>query len=1117
MEKKQISFRGVVTLLLSFLAFSISAQTVTVSGTITDDTGFEVIGATVIVEGNPSHGTVTDIDGVYTLSNVPSDASIQVSYVGMSSQVIPVNGRTTIDVVMAPDTELLDELVVTALGMRRSEKALGYAVTEVSGEEIKGANTINPVAALQGKVAGVDIKGTDGGLFGGTKIQIRGASTLQRNNQPIYVVDGVILDNDVSGSDDLNWTANSNDWGNMLKNLNPDDFASVSVLKGAAATALYGSRGLNGAVVITTKGGSAVQGLGISFSQTFGVDHVFSTPDLQYQYGPGMWPGQNSADPDGNRFNPADLRKNSNGVYSLIPTAGSMLWGPRIDGREVELYDRTIGPWTAYKNNLKDMYDTGFNSNTNLSIQGGNAETNYFTSMSYRKANGITPRNTFDRFSFFVKGFHQVNDWFNIGASLNWTRSKPQNSDINFGEYFVQASLANDYNPNYYKNMYLGEHGGLASTDYGDLYGNVPGRGLWFSINHNNNYRLEDVFRPTIEMDFRLSEWANFKVEGNMNYYTVKGETKNLGSGYANEGGSYSISQRAQEQMTLMSTLFMNKTFGDFELGGFLRGEFYDRKNTYTSLWTNGGLTVPGQFFIGNSKETAGYEGYVNDTKRIYSTVFALNTAWKNQLFLDITGRNDWSSALVYSNATGNYSYFYPSISGSWLFSETFDLPDWFTFGKLRSSWAQVGNDTAPYYINQAYSVGRIELSDGFIYTNGIPNKLFDPSIRPERKNAWEIGADIRFINNRIRLDATYYKENTRDQIIEIATPWISGVSSQLINAGNIQNQGVELALKTVPIQTKDWEWTVDLTYTRNRNKIVELHPNVTNYIALEGQPNNYDYRVGSVAIVGGPYGVLMSDIAPKRNENGDMLLTWSSHGRGAYPVRSGEVEEVGDMNPDFLSSLMSGLRYKNFNLRVGLDARFGGMIASYANRYGTAYGATATSLRYRDSQNGGITWTSQYADTQGITYHDGMIPDGVFADGIVVLGVDGESHDVSGKRYADLVEQGILEPTHAGNWHYFSNSWGQGTLNDDWFHELNYIALREISLGYTFDRDFISRIGANSLYVSFSARNLGYLYNSLPNNLHPESVRGNRAGEFRTRSFLPYTANYMLSLNFTF
>ena len=1115
-RRKLFSTKGMFTLLLSVLAFSVSAQNVTVSGTVTDDTGVEVIGATVIVAGDASRGTVTDFDGRYTLTNVPSNGSLQISYVGMVTQTIPVNGRTTIDVVLTSDSELLDEVVVTALGMKRQQKALGYAVTEVKGDAIKETNTINPVAALQGKVAGVDIKGTDGGLFGGTKIQIRGASTLQRNNQPIYVVDGVILDNEVSGSDDLNWTANSNDWGNMLKNLNPDDFESVSVLKGAASTALYGSRGLNGAVVITTKGGAARQGLGITFSQTFGIDHVFAAPQLQYEYGPGMWPGQNSSDPNGNRFNPADLLKNSDGMYSLIQSGG-MLWGPKIDGRQVELYDKTVGPWTAYPNNLKDMYDTGFNSNTNLSIQGGNETTNIFTSMSYRTANGITPRNKFDRFSFFVKGFHQVNDWLNVAASLNWTRSKPQNSDRNFGEEFIQLNLPNDYDPNYYKDKYRGEHGGEASNKYGDLYGNVPGKGLWFAINHHDTYQLEDVFRPTMEFNFRLSEWANFKVEGNMNYYTVKAETKNLGSGYANEGGKYEISQRAQEQVTLMSTLMLNKNFGDFDLGGFVRGEFYNRKNAYTKLWTKGGLTVPGQFFIGNSKETAEYEGGINDTKRIYSAVFAINTAWKNQLFLDITGRNDWSSALVYSNATGNFSYFYPSVSGSWLFSETFDLPSWFTFGKLRASWAQVGNDTNPYYINQAYSLDRIELSDGFIYINKVPERLFDPNIKPERKNAWEVGADIRFFNNRIGLDATYYKENTKDQIIQITVPWVSGVNSQLINAGNIQNRGLELALKTIPVRTKDFEWTLDLTYTRNRNKIVELHPNVTNYIELEGQPNNYDYRVGSVALVGGLYGVLMSDIAPKRDKNGDMLLRWSNHGRGAYPARNGEVEEVGNLNPDFLSSLQTGLRYRNFNLRVALDARFGGMIASYANRYGTAYGATATSLRYRDQANGGITWTSQYADSKGITYHDGMIPDGVFDEGVSVVGVDGKTYNAAGKRYSDLVEQGILEPTHAGNWHYFSNSWGQGTLNDDWFHELNYIALREISLGYNFDKKAISKLGANSLHVLLSARNLGYLYNSLPNKLHPESVRGNRTGEFRTRAFMPYTANYMLTLNFTF
>ncbi len=1105
-------------LLFSAFAFPLLAQTVTVRGTVTLNDGEPIIGATVVVQGSEGQGTATDFDGNYTLPNVRSNANLVFSYMGMKSQVIPVNGRTTIDVVMLEDSELLSEVVVTALGMKREQKALGYAVTEVKGDEIKGTNTINPVAALQGKIAGVDIKGTDGGLFGGTKIQIRGASTLQNNNQPIYVVDGVILDNEVSGNATVDWDGNHNssDWGNVLKNLNPDDFESVSVLKGAAATALYGSRGLNGAVVITTKGGRKTQGLGVAFSQTFGIDHVFDTPNVQYKYGPGMWPGQNSSDPDGNRWNLPDLLKNSDGMYSLIQSGG-MMWGPEIDGREVELYDKTIGTWQAYPNNLKDMYDTGFNSNTNLSIQGGNADTNIFTSISYRTAKGISPKNRFDRFSFFTKGFHQITDWVSVGASVNWTRSKPQNSDINFGEYFVQLALTNDYNPAYYKDKYQGEHGGIANNAYGDLYGNVPGRDLWFSINHNNSYRLEDVIRPTLEFDFKLTDWAKFKLEGNMNYYTVKSETKNLGGGYANEGGYYGISQRAQESITLMSTLMLNKNFGDFDLGGFVRGEFFNRKNTYTAVWTKGGLIVPGQFFIGNSKETPGYEGGVNDTKRIYSTVFAVNAAWKNQLFMDVTGRNDWSSALVYSNATGNFSYFYPSVSGSWIFTESFNLPKWFTFGKLRASWAQVGNDTRPYYINQAYSIGSIELTDGFAYTNGIPGRLFDPNIKPERKNAWEVGLDLRFINNRIGIDATYYKENTKDQIIEIAVPWISGVSSQLINAGNIQNQGVELALKTIPVQTKDFEWSLDLTYTRNRNKIVELHPNVTNYIGLEGYPTGYDFNIGSVALVGGPYGVLMSNIGQKKNENGDVVLKWSNYSRGAYPARSEQVEEVGNLNPDFLSSLQTGVRYKNFNLRIALDARFGGMIASYANRYGTAYGALESSLAFRDAASGGITWTSQYQDSYGITYNDGVIPEGVFDEGTTVQLVDGTTIDASGMSYADLVAQGKLEPTHAGSWHYFSNSWGQGTLNDNWFHELNYIALREISLGYNFDKKLLSKTGINGLHVLLSARNLGYLHNSLPNNLHPESVRGNRTGEFRSRALLPYTANYILTLNFTF
>lgn len=1124
MIKFQLLRRGLILGLLLLTFAPVFGQTLDIRGTVLDENGLSIPGATVLVKDVEGKGTLTDLEGNFVLKGVPSQGTLRISYVGMVTQELPINGQTTFNITLREDSEMLDEVVVTALGMKRSTKALGYAVTELKGDDLAATNTINPVASLQGKVAGVDIKGTDGGLFGGSKIQIRGASTLGSNNQPIYVVDGVILDNNVSGSDDLNWTANSNDYGNMLKNLNPDDFESVSVLKGAAATALYGSRGLNGAVVITTKGGTKRPGIGITFSQTFGLDHVFATPERQMLYGPGFWPGQNSKHPSGNRFRPAELVKNQDGVPSLIQSS-SVLFGPRIEPIQVEHYDKSLQTWQAQPNGFRDMYQLGLNSNTNLSFQGGDAKSNFYTSLSYRTARGTTLNNNFDRFSVFVKGFQQLTDWWKLSTSINWTRSNAANAPMNFGEYFIQTALPNDYSPNYndFKSKYQAEHGGVADSKYGDANGYIPGNGIWFSLNNNDYTQVEDVLRPTLDLDFKLAPWATLTLSGNMNVYNVKSEGKYLGGGYAREGGSYSISHSKQNQYTLSSTLNMNNTWDKLYVGGFVRGEVYYQDNSYTSLSTKGGLIVPGQYFIGNSKETPDYNGGVNNTKQINSLIGSLSISYDDTYFLDITGRNDWSSALVYSNATGMYSYFYPSVSGSWIFTNTIGRTDWFTFGKLRASWAQVGNDTAPYFINNAYTIGRIERPDGFIYTNTTPNRLFDPQIRPERKNAFEIGTDLRFLDSRIQLDLTYYRENTRDQIMEITIPWESGSTRQLINAGNIQNEGVEIALNTVPIRTKDWEWTLDMTYTKNENKIIELHPNVTSYIELQGQPNNYDYRVGSVAIAGGKYGVLMSDIKPKVNENGDKVLKWSDYGRGAYYARSGKVEEVGDINPDFLASLRSSLSWKNIRLSIALDARFGGMVASYANRYGTAYGVTQTSLRYRDAEHGGISWTSKYnlkdkaSNSNGFEYHDGVIPEGVFDEGVQATLTTGERVDVSGQRYSDLVAKGLLEPTHAGSFHYFSNSWGQGTLNDDWFHELSYIALREISVSYQFDKHIAEALSATSLGIGFTARNLGYLYNSLPNNLHPESVRGNRAGEFRIRAFQPYTANYMLTINASF
>ena len=768
---------------------------------------------------------------------------------------------------------------------------------------------------------------------------------------------------------------------------------------------------------------------------------------------------------------------------------------------------------------MLDMYQIGFNTNTNLAIHGGNDKTTFYASMSYKHAESTTPNNTFERYSFLVKATHKLNDWVDVAASVNFSNSTPRNAARNIGENFVNGTWTPNYDPQYFRNKYLGEHGGVASTDYGDIYGKVPGKTYWFEIDKYDYRQKETVVRPTFEVNMKITDWLKFKADANMNYYYNRGDNKELGTGYANDGGYYKIWQNTKEQTTFGGSFTWNKTIKDYYIGGFARFEYYNTSRYEYSVNTDGGMVVPGQWFVDNSKNPKKSDGGLKSEKRMLSAIFALNLGWKNQVYLDVTGRNDWSSALVYANRTGNHSYFYPSVSGSWLINETFreSMPSWINLAKLRASWAQVGNDTDPYAVNQTYSFATMEMYDGNIYTNELDKLMKIADLKPERKNSWEIGLDFRTFNNRLNLDFTYYKENTTDQIMKINVPAISGVTQQLVNAGNIQNSGIEIALNTTPIKTKDWQWDLDFTYTRNRSKIVSLHPNVANYIELSGYVNAYDYHIGSVAKVGESYGVLMSDVTQARNENGVPLLEWDDSWRGAYRAQSKTAEVVGNMTPDFLGSVATTLTWKDLSLNVGLDMRFGGLVASYCNLYGTQAGWTESSLQYRDPEHGGMTWTSQYADSKGIQYTDGMIPEGVFKEGTIATLVDGTKMDVSGLSYAQLVQEGKLEPTHAGSWYGNNYAWGAQTIDDIWVHKLSYIALRNITINYRLPNSISHKLGAKGLNLSFSARNLGYLYNSLPNNLNPESVRSNSASEFRIRGFEPYTASYIFTINANF
>ena len=1128
-----------ITLLFLLMVGALCAysQQQVLEGTVTEaETGMPLPGVTVLEKGT-TNGTSTDFEGEFAI-RVTGDAILVFSMIGYESQEVPASGNLNIQ--LSVSSEALQEVMVTALGIKRETKQLGYAMSEVAGEELVQTNTINPVRGLQGKVAGVSIGTSDGGLFGNSKIQIRGVSSLSSsNNQPIFVIDGVILDNNTS-NESADWSASSNDYGNILKNLNPDDYKSISVLKGAAATALYGSRGINGVILIETKSGEGTKGLGVSVRQSVGVDYVFKQPGLQNEFGPGTLPGyvsygEQKEDGSYYRFSP-QFYYNSEGNPTLINhPGGGLSFGPRFDGRPIEDYDGTMIPYRAQNDNMKDAYETGWNHNTYVALQGGNEKGNFYLSDSYSERTGILPNNSFDRNTLSFRAAYNLAPWLRANGSVSFTQSKAKNARNDFSQSYFEGTFERIYNTEKYqeRKYWQAPHGGLPSTNYGDEFAFAPGSGLWFGFFTGDDVQKETVVRPIVKLSADITDWMTLSVEGNMNYYGTRYESKSLGSGYANEGGGYTLNHSRDLTRNGKITLNMNRNITeDIGVNVLLGGELWDQERSYSNVRTDGGLIVPGRYFIQNSRRNPIGTAAVSATKQINSLYFLSSFDYKDQLFLDITGRNDWSSALVYSDGTGNYSYFYPSVSSSWIFDQTFDLPNWVTFGKLRASWAQVGSDTDPFSINRGYSIDSYEMpGGGFVNTNTVNTTSVDRSIEPERKNSFEVGADIRFFNNRIGLDVAYYDETINNQIGSIPIPRESGYGNLLTNIGSLSNYGLEVTLNVVPVKTNNFKWLSTFNYWRNTTKVRDLHEDYGEFKVLGGDIAYGNFRIGSVAFEGGEYGVLMSDSKAKTwqstNENGDPiddprngmpLLNYSDSRRGALFIRSGEPERVGKIQPDFEGSWSNEFTYKGLSLSFLLDARIGGHMGSYSSRYGTAYGYLDASLRGRDTDFGGVSWTSQYADTQGQQYTDGIIPEGVFQPGQMVTAPNGNSVNVGGMTFQEAYDQGLVEPTHAGFYHYFRNSWGNGVVNSDWFKELKYVAFRNISIGYNLPKSLSERLNAKNLYVGLNGRNLGYLYNSMPNDINPESFRGTTSSDsFRERAFAPYQASYTLTVSIDF
>lgn len=1083
-------------IVLAFFTFaSVFAQQLKVSGKVTDaSTNESLPGVNVAVKGSGT-GTSTDGSGNYSIS-VSAGSTLMFSFLGYASQEIKVEASTTINVGLQPEATQLGEVVVTALGRSKESKKLGFSADQIKGNDLAQTRQINPVNSLQGKVAGLQIDQGFSGPFGSSRIVIRGNSTLGKNNQPIFVVDGVIVDNDAF--------TGGKDWGNDLKNLNPDDFESVTVLKGSAAAALYGSRAINGVILINTKKGKKTQGLGIDFSQSFMLYDPYKGPEFQNEFGGGTV-GAFFTDTREPNYKPNESWYTK--IFPTDPLTGDPYidrqigregenWGPRMTGQKVRNYD---GTWTEYlpqPNNFLDAFQQGALNTTNLSFQGATDKATFRFSYARDEQTGIIAKNSLLKNGFSLRTTYDFTRFLSADISMDYASTDMENAlDSGIGWQYMWVAPRN-YDTKYWqqRGKYISQFGGAPNAwDPLETNKDPLAANAWYRLFENSMTRKDQSVRGRVALTAKLTDWSNFILEGNLSNIFGTQEDKMLGTGRNFDGGSYMLghSEKNSNFLKWMWTFNDIKISDDFRINAFVGGESQRIYRTYTSGSTNGGLLIPGNYFIANSKNAPLASGGVSYNKVINSMYGSADIEWKNQLFLTGTWRGDWSSALTYADGSGNNFYNYPAGSLAWLFTETFKLPKAITFGKLRASLAALGKDTDPFILNAGYRfTGAVTGQEGDPSSATFSsNATLSPNIQPERKIAQEIGLEMRFLKNRVGFDVSLYKDNTYNQIIDISTPIESGVTGIKINAGNIQNKGIELSLDGTPVVTKNFKWYSRAIWSRNRNLIVELSDGRTEY-PLGGEAA----EVSSWAVVGKSYGIIRSTIAAERYDNtenlndpknGMPILSWRSDARAAFPARSNKWKDLGDINAKFRAGWTNDFTYKNWSLSVLIDAKVGGDMAITALRFGLHTGSLPSTLNGRDADHGGITWTSKY---DGQTYDDGLIVDGVFAPGQQITQADGSKVTVGGMTFQEAYEKGFVEPTHAPQFYYRYGSSSTGVI-DYAIVESTWVNLRQLALSYNLPQSLCQKLKLNSVTLSFIGRDLFYLYNSLPYNINPSSL----------------------------
>jgi len=1093
------------TILLALLLFigmqSVLAQK-KISGTVTSsEDGKGIPGATVLVK-NTTNGVITDVDGKYTL-NVKDGKILVFSFVGMTTKEVAIENQTVINVVLDPESKTLEGVVVTALGISREKKALGYSVQDVKGDELNRTRDINVMTSLSGKVSGIQITNASGNLGGSSRVTIRGISSITGNNQPLFVVDGIPFDNSDYNTTNTARGAGGYDYGNMAQDINPDDVESISVLKGPNAAALYGSRASNGVIVITTKKGKTTTGkvttIGVKVNSSVNWNQVAILPKYQNLYGGG------SILSGANGFDQVTINGKE---YNIIDYATDESFGPKYDkniqylpawsisdweakGKQGDL--QTV-PWTPPSKDVKDFFKTGVNLTNSFDVTGGNNVAAFRMGYTNVSEDGYMPNMQLKRNTLTFSGNTKLGDKLNAFAQITYVKNK------------TTGRPSTGYDDNNVMQKF--NQWGQRSTDMGKMkdYMNADGsQRVWNRIswdnpspmysdnpywtrymNYQNDYR--DRYFGNAGLTWDILPWLKLTGKVNEDYYSFRAEERvALGSQALSY---YTESTREVTEMNSEFLFVADKSLTkDIHLNATFGGNMMSRTAYHNEGTTSGGLVLPNYFNLTNSVSPATTIDELFK-KKINSLYGSASFAWKSMVYLDLTLRNDWSSTLP----KNKWSYPYPSVTGSWVFTEmpTLRNNSIISFGKVRAGWAQVGNDTDPYRLMTLWT-NYDNFGSDIRYSR--PAQLNNPTLKPENTSSYEVGTELKFFNNRIGIDFSYYDKTSKNQIIPITISGASGYTTKVINAGELTNKGYEIMLNLVPIKMKDFVWNMSINYSHNENKVVSLAKGVSN-LELGVAPFNATVN----AMVGKSYGTIFGTDFIK-DANGNIIV-----GTNGRYLATTTVKPIGNVMPKYNMGINNSFSYKGIDFSFLIDVQHGGQLFSTTYMWGMYSGILKESAATNELGNNIRDAVVKNEDGTYASTSGGVLLEGYYGkvntDGTVqYLNADGTNSDVPVKNTTRIGGQRYC-------WDVYGRAQKQNIFSSD------YIKLREIRIGYTIPSKYTGMI--KNIRISAFGRNLAIWGQDLKH-IDPENTTSSGNIQGIEGGALPSLRTFGLNLTFEF